>query len=120
MLHKPRVLAALIDVVLREPSWRVLRDEERVTALFKLTAGMVTAIPTFHANLRRLHTAGESGTSRARALLLARGGRDGGYRHSGTTGTPTADSSYAMRIWADEAPPHRGGRAGRYFGPVAI
>ena len=33
---------------------------------------MVTAIPTFHANLRRLHTAGESGTSRARALLLAR------------------------------------------------
>jgi hypothetical protein len=34
---------------------------------------MVMAIPTFHANLRRLHTAGESGTSRARALLLARG-----------------------------------------------
>ncbi|SKT96393.1 Uncharacterised protein [Mycobacteroides abscessus subsp. massiliense] len=98
------MLAALIDVVLREPSWRVLRDEERVTALLKLTAGMVTAIPTFHANLRRLHTAGESGTSRARALLLAWGGRDGGYRHSGTTGTPTADSSYAMRIWADEAP----------------
>lgn len=33
---------------------------------------MVRAIPTFHANLRRLHTAGESGTSRARALQLAR------------------------------------------------
>src|SRR5690242_2339072 len=33
---------------------------------------MVNAIPTFHANLRRLHTAGESGTSRARALVLAR------------------------------------------------
>lgn len=33
---------------------------------------MVHAIPTFHANLRRLHTAGETGTSRARALLLAR------------------------------------------------
>ena len=33
---------------------------------------MVRAIPTFHANLRRLHTAGESGTSRSRALQLAR------------------------------------------------
>lgn len=33
---------------------------------------MVSAIPTFHANLRRLHTAGESGTSRARALALAK------------------------------------------------
>ncbi|MEA4945709.1 MAG: DUF2397 domain-containing protein [Propionicimonas sp.] len=33
---------------------------------------MVRAIPTFHANLRRLHTAGESGTSKARALALAR------------------------------------------------
>ncbi len=33
---------------------------------------MVRAIPTFHANLRRLHTAGESGTSRARALRLAK------------------------------------------------
>lgn len=32
---------------------------------------MIVAIPTFHANLRRLHSAGESGTSRARALALA-------------------------------------------------
>jgi uncharacterized protein (TIGR02677 family) len=38
----------------------------------RFQARMVQAIPTFHANLRRLHTAGESGTSRARALLLAR------------------------------------------------
>ena len=40
---------------------------------------MVMAIPTFHANLRRLHTAGESGTSRARALLLARACLDQQY-----------------------------------------
>jgi uncharacterized protein (TIGR02677 family) len=38
----------------------------------RFQARMVDAIPTFHANLRRLHTAGESGTSRARALVLAR------------------------------------------------
>jgi uncharacterized protein (TIGR02677 family) len=38
----------------------------------RFQARMVNAIPTFHANLRRLHTAGESGTSRARALVLAR------------------------------------------------
>lgn len=33
---------------------------------------MVAAIPTFYTNLRRLHTSGASGTSRARALVLAR------------------------------------------------
>ena len=57
-----------------------LRDWHGLVAWFDPTSGrsarfqarMVTAIPTFHANLRRLHTAGESGTSRARALLLAR------------------------------------------------
>lgn len=38
----------------------------------RFQARMVRAIPTFHANLRRLHTADESGTSRARALILAR------------------------------------------------
>jgi uncharacterized protein (TIGR02677 family) len=37
---------------------------------------MVTAIPTFYTNLRRLHTSGESGTSRARALLLAKACQD--------------------------------------------
>jgi uncharacterized protein (TIGR02677 family) len=38
----------------------------------KFQARMVAAIPTFYTNLRRLHTSGESGTSRARALVLAR------------------------------------------------
>ena len=37
----------------------------------RFQARMVGAIPTFYANLRRLHTAGQSGTSRARALQLA-------------------------------------------------
>jgi len=45
----------------------------------RFQARMVNAIPTFHANLRRLHTAGESGTSRARALLLARACLDPDY-----------------------------------------
>jgi len=45
----------------------------------RFQARMVNAIPTFHANLRRLHTAGESGTSRARALLLARACLDREY-----------------------------------------
>lgn len=57
-----------------------VRDWQSLVAWFdpmtgrsaRFQARMVNAIPTFHANLRRLHTAGESGTSRARALLLAR------------------------------------------------
>jgi hypothetical protein len=57
-----------------------VRDWHGITAWFdpargraaRFQARMINAIPTFHANLRRLHTAGESGTSRARALVLAR------------------------------------------------
>jgi uncharacterized protein (TIGR02677 family) len=54
--------------------WRGLEKwfDPRSGRSARFQARMVQAIPTFHANLRRLHTAGESGTSRARALLLAR------------------------------------------------
>ena len=64
-----------------------VRDWQSLAAWFEPMTGrsarfqarMVNAIPTFHANLRRLHTAGESGTSRARALLLARACLDPDY-----------------------------------------
>lgn len=58
----------------RRRDWLGLRswfDPARGRAA-RFQSRMVRAIPTFHANLRRLHTAGESGTSKARALKLAK------------------------------------------------
>lgn len=44
----------------------------------RFQARMVAAIPTFYTNLRRLHTSGASGTSRARAIVLAKACLDPG------------------------------------------
>ena len=54
--------------------WQALAEwfDPLVGRSARFNSRMVLAIPTFHANLRRLHTAGESGTSRSRALTLAR------------------------------------------------
>jgi uncharacterized protein (TIGR02677 family) len=92
-----------------------LRDWKGLIAWFdprsgrsaRFQARMVTAIPTFHANLRRLHTAGESGTSRARALLLARACFDPEF---GTQVFLAALGDHAWRKLHDEADDPGAGR----------